>query len=59
MDRWLIVACALFVSAALLTIAASTLGFMGHYDAKLFVVVGGVLSLLLVLATDGKRRNGR
>jgi peptidoglycan/LPS O-acetylase OafA/YrhL len=59
MDRWLIVACALFVGAALLTIAASTLQLMGHYDAKLFVVVGGVLSLLLVLATDGKRRNGR
>jgi hypothetical protein len=59
MDRWLIIAFALLASGALLTVGASTLGLMEHYDAKLFVVVGGALSLLLTFVTDRKRRNGR
>ena len=59
MDRWLVLALALLASGALLTIGASSSGLMGHYDAKVFVVVAGALALLLVLATDRSLRNRR
>jgi hypothetical protein len=57
-DVGLIVAIALLGIGGLLTILSSSLGLMGYYDAKVFGIVGGIASLIVIGVSSGRATNG-